>query len=86
MKLNDFVRELTALCKEELNPEIVDDFGSDAVSVDFEDGRIVLTFQRVEWEIEADLSISNDVSVIEDEPEVVTVTPFSIVPNEDDVA
>ncbi len=51
MKLNDFIRAITALCKEEQNPDIVDDYGLSVVGVDYVDGNIVLTFDDPKDEI-----------------------------------
>lgn len=54
MKLNEFIRELTAFCKEELNPEVVDEFNCSLVEVSFDEGKVILTFEDDEVIFEND--------------------------------
>jgi hypothetical protein len=62
MKLNDFIRELTALCKEEANPEVTDLFGDPVRGVDYVDGDIILFFTEED-------DITPEDSIEPDEPE-----------------
>ena len=55
MKLNEFIRELTALCKEELNPEVVDEFDCSLIEVSFDEGKVILTFEADEIIFENDV-------------------------------
>lgn len=86
MRLNDFIRELTALCKEELNPEIVDDYGSDALSINFEEGKVVITFQSTSWESVDDNDDALGAPVEIDSPILTIVSADADVPDGDDAA
>jgi hypothetical protein len=55
MKLNDFIAELNALQKTDLNPEVFVDIGSPVCGMEFIEGEVVILTESIEpteWEEE----------------------------------